>query len=554
MLMVRTKHDGKTFARQHAFLPFVFLLTTVVGWIIAGAVLSLHGLFFLSTPLTPLSQQFLLPNRILFPKLEITKFQHVPFPMVLVGWGETGLLLGAFLLLFLCYGFALKYLPQKISLRYVIICTCLFGGICVVMPAVTSPDLFSYIIYGRMLTVYHLNPLVTVPSVVAKDPVYHLLYWKNQPSAYGPSWILLTGLLQRLADLTGTKTNISLMVLLLRCLGLVAHLWSSILIWSIGGHLQRISGRENRSMRVLATLAFAWNPLLLFEACVNAHNDTVMLLLILSGLWFLVRQNSLFSYVCAALILALATCLKVNAALLMPGLLIYVWLQPGRWQKLAAVLPVYLAIVVALYMPFWDHGAILQLLNVNPGTYRNINTLPDFFGQMYNSVRHLFGSPLAPEIGSRAERATHTLSEVLFALAYMFLCLQALFTRYRLQTPVQLVRWMAIAWFLYCLVGAPWFWPWYAVTFFGLFALVEASTISQHPSIRSIAARVFAFSLLSVYCFFPSSVYSSFIPFLTGFRWVYLRGIWVWLPVLLLLLWHFKHKKSSFSVQKGPKR
>ncbi len=556
MLMVQSNNESKTFTRERAFLPFVLVFAITVAWGIIDAVLPLHGLFFSSAQLIPLSQQFLLPSRILFPGLEITPSlfataQHVPPPTLIESWGETALLLGAFFLLFLCYSLALKYLPQKISLRYMLIFAALFGGICLVMPTVTSPDLFSYIIYARMWAVYHLNPLVAAPIVVAKDPVYSLLYWKDQPSAYGPTWIMLTSLLQWFTNLTGTKTNVTAMVLLLRCLGLAAHLWSSILIWSIGGHLQRMHGKENSYTRVLATLAFAWNPLLLFEACVNAHNDTVMLLLILSGLWFLVQRNSLFSYVCVALMLALATCLKVNAALLVPGLLIYVWLQPGRCQKLAAVLLVYLAAVVALYVPFWDHGAILQLLYVNPGTYRNINTLPDFFGQLYNSVRHLFGSPLAPEIGSRAERMTHTFSEGLFALAYMFLCLQALFTRHRLQTPVQLIRWMTIAWFLYCLVGAPWFWPWYAVTFFGLFALVETCTISQHPSIRSIVARVFAFSLLSVYCFSPWGVYNSFIPFMAGFRWVYLRGVWVWSPVLLLLMWYFKRKHTKEKTERN---
>jgi len=549
--MVQSNDESKTFIRKRAFLLFVFVFTITAVWGIVDAVLPLHGLLFSSAQLTPLSQQFLLPSRILFPGLELlpslfSATQHLPAPSLMESRSETALLLGAFSLLFLCYGFALRHLPQKITLRSILLFACLFGGICVITPAVTSPDLFSYIIYARMSVVYHLNPLVTAPFAVAKDPVYSLLYWKNQPSAYGPSWIMLTGLLQWFTNLTGTKTNVTAMVLLLRCLGLAAHLWSSILIWSIGGYLQRIRGKENRYMRVLATLVFAWNPLLLFEACVNAHNDTVMLLLILLVLWFLVRRSSLFSYACVALMLALATCLKVNAALLVPGLLIYVWLQPGRWQKFAVVLPVYFATVVALYMPFWDHGAILQVLNVNPGTYRNINTLPDFFGQLYNSVRHLSGFPLAPEIGSRAERVAHALSEALFALAYTCLCLQALFTRYRLRTPVQLIQWMTIAWFLYCLVGAPWFWPWYAVTFFGLFALVEASARTERQVLWSVATCVFAFCLLSVYCFFVGGIYNSFVPFLTGFRWAYLRGVWVWLPVLLLLVWYMSKILSLY--------
>ena len=334
------------------------------------------------------------------------------------------------------------------------------------------------------------------------------------------------------------------MVILLRLLGLVAHLVSTVLIWSISGHLQRAIGKESRHARVLVTLAFAWNPLLLFEACVNAHNDTVMLLLLLLGLWFLVRQSSLFSYACVACMLALATCLKVNAALLIPGLLIYLWWQTRHWQKLAVTLCVYLAIVVALYAPFWDSGAILHLLNVNPGTYRNINTLPEFFGQLYNAIAHLFGVPLAPEIGSQPERIAHTMSIVCFALAYVFLCWQALFSRHRLHSLTQLIHWMAITWFLYCLLGAPWFWPWYAVTFFGLFALTQVSISTEWQMTLSIGMGIFAFSLLSVYGFFAWGPYHSFVPFLEGFRWAYLRGIWAWVPVLVLLLCVFRGRQG----------
>lgn len=526
MLVAQSKHETKTFAGKYTILPVTFLLA--IAWVVVGVVLPLHSLLFPSAQLISFGQ----------PLID----QHLPSPTPAESWSAVAILVTVFLLLFLCYMLAL-YLPHRTSLRYILIAAGVFGAICVTFPVVTSPDLFSYIAYARMETVYHLNPLATSPFAITSDPVYHLLYWKDQPSAYGPTWVLLSGLLQEIANATGK--NITVMVLLLRLLGLTAHLWSVALVWSIAGQLQRVHGKENEYSRLLATLAFAWNPLLLFEACVNAHNDTVMLLLLLLSLWLLVRSNSLFSYACVACMLALATCLKVNAALLVPGLLIYLWLQPRRWQNLVVALSVYLATVVALYAPFWDHGAILQLLNVNPGTYRNINTLPDFFGQLYNSLGHLFGLPLAPDAGSGAERVTHTLGEVLFVLAYVFLCLQALFPRHRLQTPVQLIRWMALAWFLYCLMGAPWFWPWYAVTFFGLFALVEASATTGQQTSWSIATRVFAFSLLSVYCFFPWGVYSSFVPFLAGFRWVYLRGLWVWLPVLLLLVWYSKssHKK-----------
>jgi len=535
----------------------MFLIGMVAAWVIVDAVLPLLNLYFSSAQLVPLSQLFLLPSRVLFPGRRLTPFlfqtsgdiSHITS----VGtWSETALLLGSFLLLFLCYLLALRFLPKRVGIRYIFVSASLLGVICVLIPVVTSPDLFSYILYARMATLYHLNPLTTTPLALPGDSVYPYLYWKDQPSAYGPTWIMLSGLLQWCVALIFGAKNISAMVLLLRLLGLLAHLWSTLLIWSISGHVQRSNGTNNRQVRILATLAFAWNPLLLFEACVNAHNDTVMLLLILLGLWVLVRSTSRFSYVWIALLFALATCLKVNVALLLPGLLLYVWLQPRRIQALCCVVFVYLGTIIVLYAPFWDNGVILKVLTINPGTFRNENTLPDFIGQLYNAILRTLRHTFIPDVGSQAERVTHMFSVGLFALAYALLCLQA-FVQRRLSTPLHLIRWMTTAWFLYCLLGAPWFWPWYAVTFFGLFALVEAGATERASGWNGVntafAVRLFAFTLLSSYCFVAWGIYHSFVPVLQGFRWAYLRGLWIWLPVLLLLLGMFRHKTLTKDVQ-----
>src|SRR5205085_1034877 len=185
------------------------------------------------------------------------------------------------------------------------------------------------IAYARMGVIYHLNPLTTLPTAIRNDPVYVHLYWNDQPSAYGPTWIAITSGLQWLALIFGAQSLLP-MVIALRLFGLVTHLCSTLLIWLIIGHLQRLQGLESASKRILATLAFAWNPLLLFEACVNAHNDAALLLLVLVAIWFLLPRKqtttgSLRSYIPAIVMLDLATCLKLNIALLVPFVLIFLW-------------------------------------------------------------------------------------------------------------------------------------------------------------------------------------------------------------------------------------
>lgn len=551
MLIAQSKKNNThTTRRKSVILPSVFLIVLVTAWLLVDAVLPLLNLYFDSAQLISLSQLFLLPSRVLFPGHMLTPLLFNPFGdtshITLRGtWREVALLLGSFLFLFVCYLLALRVLPKRVAIRYILVSTLLLGGICILFPVVTSPDLFSYIIYARMTTLYHLNPLTTTPQAISNDIVYNYLYWKDQPSAYGPTWMMLSSFLQWcVAHVFGVK-NIWAAVLSLRLLGLVAHLWSTLLIWSLSGHLQRLNGTNRPHIRILATFAFAWNPLLIFEACVNAHNDTVMLLLLLLGLWVLIRSASQRSYIWVALLFALATCLKANVALLLPGLLLFLWLQPRRIQILCSFVFVYIGTVVVLYAPFWDSGAILKVLAVNPGTFRNENTLVDFIGQLYNSLLRIFVHVSIPDVGSQAERRTHTLSVGLFVLAYALLCVRAVIQR-RLSTPIQLIQWMATAWFLYCLLGAPWFWPWYAVTFFGLFSLVEASATESRLvwSNRHVifAVRVLAFTLLSSYCFVAWGLYNSFVPLLQQFRWAYLRGLWIWLPVVLLVFPTFRRK------------
>jgi hypothetical protein len=531
-------------------LPTAMLICMEAALLLIGAALPLYGLWFTTSSLNDLFPWLLQLTQLLFPDKPLNPtLLHVPHaspPPLALGWQDTGILFALFAVQFLIYAAAVRYLPRFIKLRYIVLALLLFGLTCTLFPAVTSPDLYSYIAYARIGVVYGLNPLTTVPHVISHDPVYQYIYWVDQPSAYGPVWAILSCALQWLTSIFGTN-QLAPMVLTLRLLGLVAHLCSTLLIWSIAGHLQRSRGVIATQLRLQATLAFAWNPLLLFEACVNAHNDTVVFLFVLLALWFLVRtQASLRTILIVTALLALGTCLKANVVLLLPGFLLYLWTQRESIRAgislLYRVLLLYGGIILALYAPFWQQGRLLVVLQVNPGTNRNINTLADFLTRLYNSAAHLFGAPIAPESGSPAENLLHLLSLALFLACYALLCWQPLRGKYRLTTPLDLIRWMVLAWFVYMLFGSPWFWPWYTAAFFGFAALLEATNgfaWQLRPPLQRLrlpqAARLFSFSLLSLYCLYTWSPYATFLPGLSDFRWAFLRGLWVWLVPLLVL-------------------
>ncbi len=560
---------GENREKYTRFFPYAALFAMICAILVMDAILPLRNLWFHEAQLTQLGTWPVLPSLVLFPGWTVIPpipQAHVNgVPDVLSSWGTLGLLFGAFVAVFLTYVFALRRLPTRVSRHFVTNSTLLLGLLFLLIPVVTSPDLYSYIAYARMGVIYGLNPLTTTPRMIHQDIIYNYVLWVDQPSAYGPSWALLTCLFQWLVGVFRLSDPVLAMVLILRAWGLGMHLVSVALIWSISGSLQRLHGIVSQEKRLRTTLAFAWNPLLLLEACTNAHNDTTLLFLILLAIWFLVRaqmrpQPHLLAYLAPAVLLALGTCLKINLVLLAPGIFFYQWLQETqqpirqRLKHVGASVAIYGGLILGLYAPFWQGGAIFDVFQVNPATYRSINTLPDTLSHLYNGIVAAFGLPVGAPIGSPAEHFLHTLTMGIFVLIYAGLCWQMLHEQTRLRSVHGLVRWLAVTWLLYCAIGSPWFWPWYLTTFFGLYALFEVSKpaqvvleeeFSRAPSRKDSLARLctqfqtlllqpgvvrmLAFTMFTLYCFTTWGPLHSFVPGLPGFQWSYLDGIWAWL-------------------------
>ncbi len=620
------------------FSVAAILIAMVAAILLLDATLPLRDLWFHDALLTQMGAWPVLPSLLIFPGRAL--LPHLPFryptitPGLLDGWFAIAMLFVAILMVFVVYLVALRRLVGSISWRFIWRSTLLIGCLYMLIPVVTSPDLFSYIAYARMGVLHNLNPLTTIPTVIHNDPVYGYVFWVDQPSAYGPTWAVITSALQWLLAVFG-NTYIMPMVIALRVTGLVMHLISTRLVWLITGQLQQLNRQPALATRkrIRATLAFAWNPLLLFEACVNAHNDAVLLVFVLLMIWVLandkIRKMQIDAEgtraaqapppilsaapapttvmpalsgrggggwdgwwgrlrrprplppalaiwqqsargiapmlewltlpikkgigripldmrvpVAAACLLSLGTCLKINIVLLLPALLCYIWMQAPtgrRLKQVGAILVSYGAVIVLLYAPFWQGGAIFNVFRVNPATYRTINTFADFLAHGYNSIAALLGNPPGAPVGSPAEHFMHTFSIGIFVLLFLVMLWRMLRAPWHLQSLRGLIYWMAIAWLLYCAIGSPWFWPWYLVIFFGLFALLEGSEEdAPGESQRQIfpwglwfmrtppATRFLSFTMLSLYCLItgPSR---GFVHGLPGFLWSDFAGVWAWI-------------------------
>ena len=547
--------------KSHKRFPLAILFAMVCAILLLDAILPLRDLWFKEALLTQLGWWPVLPSLLLFPGSSLIP----PIPQIpVIGLPDTSnswllllLLLGALVVVFIVYLLAIRYLPKLVTFRFIFKTTLLFGILYALIPIFTSADIFSYIAYARIGVIHHLNPLTTLPTAIRTDSIYKYLSWTDQPSAYGPTWVIITSAWQWV--FTSLRLDYLLtMVLALRIQGLIMHLLSTMLVWSIGGYLQKLDGNISSTRRMFATLAFAWNPLLLFEACVNAHADTTLLPLILLSIWFLARNaahsdirssprsrrsnidklleniagDSYKSIILAAAMLALATCLKINVILLAPALIIYVWAKEplkDRFKRVAVVSATYLSIVLLLYAPFWQGGAILNTLSINPAAYRSMNSPAAFVGHLYNAIVSMLGYPIAEPIGSPAEHITRTLSLGIFLIIYLLLCYRIIRKPARMSTLRGMIGWMAVTWLTYCALGSPWFWPWYVVTFFGLYALIEASTSYDNRDIVTYFVRLLTFSLFIIYFLNSWAPIHTFVPGLPGFLWSYLNGLFVWI-------------------------
>jgi hypothetical protein len=574
--------------RSQSRIPKTFLIVMVCAILLMDAILPLRDLWFKEALLTQLGWWPVTPSLLLFPgRSLIPPVPQIPvigLPDISQSWEQILLYVGAVLVVFITYLLALRRLPKLVSFRFIRNSTLLFGFLYLLFPIVTSADVFSYITYARMGVIYHLNPLTTLPTAIHTDIAYKYLIWTDQPSAYGPTWVFLTSAWQGL--FTSLRLDFLLpMVLALRVQGLIMHLLSTMLVWSISGYLQQLDGNISSTKRLFAALAFAWNPLLLFEACVNAHADTTMLTLILLSIWFLARNaahasdhvslssgrsklDRLLAYVAsdsnksiimAAAMLALATCLKINVVLFAPALVMYAWRHgpiTGKFKRIVAASLTYLCIVLLMYVPFWQVGAILHTLTINPAAYRSVNSPAAFAGHLYNAIVNNLGYPLGETIGSPAERITRILSLVLFLAIYVLQCYRIIRKPARMSTLRGIIGWMAITWLLYCALGSPWYWPWYIVTFFGLFALIETEANYNSHSFATYFVRILTFSIFLIYCFNSWGPTHSFIVGLPGFQWSYLNGLLVWAIPLIgaLILPKVRFTRMNISLQTVTKK
>ena len=332
-----------------------------------------------------------------------------------------------------------------------------------------SMDALTYVAHGFMGG-FGLNPYGTAAAEIAyRDGTAGLARelasfgWLpvHGPSPYGPLWTWIEVLA---ASLTGSVGGT---LLLLKALVVAASLGSAVVIW-------KILGRVRPEDRLLGTLVYLWNPLIVVEFAGEGHNDAVMILFVLVSLLFTVTARPALSAMGAVV----GVLVKYLPVMFSPAQAIYLWRTRRSTPRLAlsvALALVYgLILTAALYWPFWigadTFGALRQ------------QGLP-FLAPTPSGILYWLLLQAAPP-----EQAAALTLRILGVLFLLFV----LVAGWRARDAAGLLRACAAISLVYLLVVSAGTWPWYAALPLALAALTPRGVFLPMALVVTFTSRLVA--------------------------------------------------------------
>ena len=257
--------------------------------------------------------------------------------------------IAALVLMFISYA-AVVALSGQLSARVVLTAIVAVHLLILVGPPLASTDVFSYQAYARMGATYGINPYTHAPAAINLDPVYSYIGAKWSlltPSAYGPVFTVATYLLAPLTIATSVFAYKGIAAL--ASLALVGLVW----------RCARLRGIDP----VKAVALVGLNPLLVIYGVGGGHNDLLMLLAMMGGVYAVLASRE---WVGGGLSL-LAIGIKLTAGLVLPFALADRWasgtdarLRRGR-VRLALGAGIGLAALAALSFGVFGTGSFHML-------------------------------------------------------------------------------------------------------------------------------------------------------------------------------------------------
>ena len=370
------------------------------------------------------------------------------------------------------------------------------------MPPLFSRDVYSYAAQGEMVS-RGINPYVQGPSALGLNPFLRLVdpIWQDARAPYGPAWERLAGWIVQLARHDVVASIAGFRVVALIGVGLIA--------WGVPA-LARSVGRDPAAALALAIL----NPLVLLVLLGGAHNDALMLGLLVAGC-AAARRNHI---VIGLMLCALAAEVKVPA--LIGALFIGWWwsIDASTWRqrlpRVAGAIAIAVALMAAIGLASGLGWRWLDGLS-NPGV---VVSWVDPVTAVGLSLSHLSG---ALGVGSHSVVYVQSARAVGLALAAVISI--GLVLRSARKGAMQSLGWSLLVF----VVLGPVVWPWYETWGFVFLAVIaEAWTLRL----------LLALSAIACFADLPSArFYETTDPALAIVGWLLLAGVIIAYGILRLV-------------------
>jgi hypothetical protein len=357
-----------------------------------------------------------------------------------------------------------------------------FGAIAITLslavatPSYQSKDVFSYAMYGRIVTEHHHSPYDTYPVHFEGDPMRRHVseVWQRTPDIYGP---VFTGIMAGLAPFIGESTfltRFSYQLIAVAAVG--ALLW---LLW-----------RRTRNPNVLAFIGL--HPLLAVSVVNGGHPDALVALAFMCAFLLALERRVVL---CA---LALAFGIAINFSVVVVAVALAVWAW-WRWSKrdvfTLAAISLGLGAFPYLFLSGWAQNAHEhQQLISRQSIWNPLASLLTTSGPLS------IGPLSAGQLRSLMPNSTTLLAGVLLVVVLV---------RYSRRSTPEMAIAAALAAFL---VTSPWVMPWYAFAAFPFLALRKPTLLTwsvalysaliligdQYPSLAPSAIGSFSHGLLEI--------------------------------------------------------
>lgn len=328
-----------------------------------------------------------------------------------------------------------------------------------------SLDVFTYLAFGAQQVILGTNPYAAPAIELAGTPYGRELVslgWRPTVpvTPYGP---LLTALQ---IGVVSVSRDVATGVLLSKALVVAASLGSGALVWAI-------LGRVRPADQLLGTLAYLWSPLVVVELAAEGHNEALVILFVLAGLYFAVRIRA----GPAVVALALAVLMKAFPVILALPQAVFLWRdregRGSRTRGALAGLAASLGVAVILFAPFW----------IGQRTFAGISAIAEV-NSAFASMRWAL---LAVWDGAGEDATRMATAVVVTVFAAVVIVAST-----RVRDAASMLRscaWVSLA---YVLIATPYFWPWHAALPVTLMALSPSGAFRWMIVVLAAAARAVA--------------------------------------------------------------